>query len=160
MVETDVVRFVGKTIICFGKPFTVDETPGLGYALDRLARRPPFVPSAIVGQQKRLAHLHICRQLRRKRHRRQTVGVANQPRERPQIRLHRVAHCSPVNVLRFLRAEYSLAQKCVAAWSNFARNGDPNCDTLPDWPSYSFSSINSRLPLSTFNLWSKSHVRC
>lgn len=30
-----------------------------------------------------------------------------------------------------------LAQKCVAAWSNFARNGDPNCDALPDWPSYS-----------------------
>jgi len=31
---------------------------------------------------------------------------------------------------------YALAEKVSDAWVNFARSGNPNCKSLPNWPAY------------------------
>jgi len=40
-----------------------------------------------------------------------------------------------------LKPNYDLSNKIKAAWTSFARNGNPNTDQLPRWPAY---DINSR----------------
>ena len=30
----------------------------------------------------------------------------------------------------------ALSRRMMAAWTQFARTGDPNCDALPRWPRY------------------------
>ena len=40
--------------------------------------------------------------------------------------------------------DYELSSKMIAAWTSFARNGNPNTDKLPRWPAY---DINSRVTM-------------
>jgi len=36
--------------------------------------------------------------------------------------------------------DYTLSSKMIAAWTSFARNGNPNTDQLPHWPAYNTNS--------------------
>ena len=44
-----------------------------------------------------------------------------------------------------MKEAYALAEKTSAAWVAFARTGDPNTSTLPQWPAYSAASRDTML---------------
>lgn len=45
-----------------------------------------------------------------------------------------IARCE--NMTGGTKEAYALADKVSDAWINFARNGNPNCKSLPNWPAY------------------------